>query len=921
MLLTIFPIFSQSGSVLGTIKDEETGELLTGATIVIKGTTRGTISDFDGNYELSDIEAGETILVCSFVSYEPIEKKVRIISGESIKADFSLSSAQISLDEVQVTAKANRENETMLLLEQKNAAVITESIGALELSNKGVSNAADAATKITGVTRQEGTKTLNVRGLGDRYNTTTLNGLPLPSNNSERKNIDLSLFNTDIISHINIEKTFTPLLYGDFAGANINIVTKNLIGDKFFKINVKGGINTSLFETDNFYLQNGPDMFGFYKENLPDVNSIDNERKYDFRNSLNPLEKNIIPDLGLGISGGNSYILRNSNKLNLYYTASFDSEQSFTDRIDRVVSGSDLPLNDLKGEEFNYTTQTTGMLNLNYSAKKAEIYFNSLILNSTEQTFTNIKGKIRDVGDEALRRNAEFTRNFVIVNQLLGDHSLNNNTEIHWALAYNNVTNSVPDRFRTTFTEYDPSTNIGRFDTEAAGINYRYFQSFKDDEYASNIIFEKNIGKPVNEKTKHKAKLSFGYSGRYKLRSFESNQFDHAIYVMDENNRIVPIEIDVDHIDNYINNDNFLNDNFRVNVVRVNDDVSGFTYDGTIFINALFGALEYNISSKLMILLGGRIENVYQEIRYISNQTGPTEKSSDFNEMTFLPSLAMRYSLNEKNNLRFTSSKTYTLPQLQEMPLIVFDGITDRTYGNPWLYPSTVYNAELKWEMFPKANELFSVSAFGKYIEDPINKFVTFGFLNEYVNANTGDWAYVYGIELDLKKDVLNVENGDRAQKIFVTGNITYMNTEQELNSRKIIAETDNTFYSTFQVDKEILQGAAPLIYNASIGHNLGWKNNEFSITSVLIYNYVSERLFAIGHSSLGNRMDQPINTLDIVFKTHLKNFDIGFKAKNLLNQQVDRIQENQAQDWLVYSYKKGISFSLQVSYKIKNNN
>ena len=270
ILVTVNMIFAftQQGMLKGKVTDAETGEELIGAAIIIKGTTKGTITDFDGNYILEDMNAGQLTIVCSYISYDTKEADFTILNNQTSNLNFKLQSSEVSLEEVKVVGRKNRESENLLLIEQKEATVAVESIGAKELSAKGASDAEDAATKITGVAKQEGAKTLNIRGLGDRYNSTTLNGLPLPSNNAETKNIDLKLFTTDIIEYISVEKIFTSNLYADFAGANVNISSKKFLGRPFLEIELKTGTNTGIFNADKYFLQDGPGFWGFN-----DVNS------------------------------------------------------------------------------------------------------------------------------------------------------------------------------------------------------------------------------------------------------------------------------------------------------------------------------------------------------------------------------------------------------------------------------------------------------------------------------------------------------------------------------------------------------------------------------------------------------------------------------------------------------------------------
>ena len=244
--------FAQSkGTVTGTLTDKEADNTtLPFANAVIKGTSIGVTTDENGKYELS-IDPGTYTLVFSFLGYENAEATFTVAAGETITINKTLGSGSYTLQDVVVQAQAiSREKETALLLDQKNAAIITQSIGAQELSRKGVSDAAGAVTKVTGVSKQEGSSGIFVRGLGDRYNSTTLNGLPLPSNEPTNKNVALDIFSTDVIQAVGISKTYNPDIYGDVGGANINIVSKEHTGKTKFNVEVGSGLNNNAFNSD-----------------------------------------------------------------------------------------------------------------------------------------------------------------------------------------------------------------------------------------------------------------------------------------------------------------------------------------------------------------------------------------------------------------------------------------------------------------------------------------------------------------------------------------------------------------------------------------------------------------------------------------------------------------------------------------------
>src|SRR5690554_5643447 len=246
LFLMIFCLFSgaisvaQSNSITGKLIDiEYNNEPLAFANVFIKGTEKGVTSDIDGLYSLENIAPGTYTIVYSFVGYKTVElPNVEIEANEVMVIDVPMEPSAAALDEVVIRTVTRRESEVALLLDRKNAVEVRQAIGAEELSKKGISNVSAAVAKTVGITKQEGSNSIYVRGLGDRYNSTSINNLPVPSNDPEKKNIELDIFTTDIVEHISIDKVYGNHISGDFAGGNVNIVSKDYTGSGFLKVEV-----------------------------------------------------------------------------------------------------------------------------------------------------------------------------------------------------------------------------------------------------------------------------------------------------------------------------------------------------------------------------------------------------------------------------------------------------------------------------------------------------------------------------------------------------------------------------------------------------------------------------------------------------------------------------------------------------------
>ncbi|HJY12116.1 MAG TPA: carboxypeptidase-like regulatory domain-containing protein, partial [Flavobacterium sp.] len=246
LLFTLFictiSIAQNKGTISGSLTDKESNnQPLPFANVLLKGTNISANTDIDGKYSLS-VNPGTYTIIFSFVGYESVEKPVTVKANETVTLDQVLSSGGYTLKDVVVKSTANKEKETALLLDQKNAVVIKQSIGAQEMSRKGVSDVEEGLTKITGITKV-GSRGLFVRGLEDRYNNLLINDLAAPTNNPFSKIVPLDLFPTNIVGVIDVYKTFNPNIYGDFAGGTFNIQTSKPT-KSITKINIGAGYTT-----------------------------------------------------------------------------------------------------------------------------------------------------------------------------------------------------------------------------------------------------------------------------------------------------------------------------------------------------------------------------------------------------------------------------------------------------------------------------------------------------------------------------------------------------------------------------------------------------------------------------------------------------------------------------------------------------
>lgn len=904
LLVTVLG-FAQKGTITGTLTDKDlNNESLPFANVVVKGTNIGVTTDETGKYTLS-IEAGTHTLQFSFLGYETIEEKVEVKAGETVTVNKALGSGSYQLKDVVIQNTTSREKETALLLEQKKATEIKQSIGAQEMSRKGVSDVATAVTKTTGITKQEGSGSLFVRGLGDRYNSTTMNGLPVPSNDPEKKNMNLEIFSTDIVESVSIDKVYSSKLFGDFAGGNVDIVSKDYKGKGFIKVDIGSKVNTNALAEDNFYLQKGYNSFGFGTATIPN-NPLNS---YGF-NTLQLESQNPIAG-SFGISGGKNFEVGAEGKLNFYATANYSNEyNSITDGSVKSINGAGVTAKDF--EEYtgmSYTSSFTGMGNVGYKINaNHKINFNTVFINSSTLSKKEYAGYFVDGAEDSngfIRRN-KYDKNTLWINQLLGDHKLTDRSKLNWGVSYSTITGDQPDRNQTMANLFPQGYVLL---SQAASNNHRYFQKLEENEIAANISVDYKFRK--NADGDYNGKFTLGYSAKMKQRDFEATQFNFKV-----NNSHLADVVDINNLDAFFNQQNYNNDFFEISTFRGGGSTPNATnpqyYKGDLFVNGGYLNTEYK-TKKLTAFLGLRTEYLLQKTEW-NTSLAPSGDKDELDKIAFLPSLTLKYELNEKQNLRFAFSKTYTFPQFKETIPFIYEEVDEVKFGNRDLYESDDYNFDLKWEFFPKNEEIISVGAFGKYIQNPINEVTILSSTNDISFLNSGDYGYVAGAELEYRKVLFNL--GETNTNKFSTGiNLSYLYSNQELDEEKVRRETD--LEADFTETESRLTGASDLLLNADISFLKEWNNKEGNLNATLAFTQFSDRVYAIGTNGRGNQVDKAFGSLDFITKVKLnKNLGFGLIARNLLNPAIERVQENANGDVTVLSYKKGITASLGVSYQ-----
>ena len=923
--------FAQKTTISGVVSDKDLkGEPLPFANVSIKGKSIGTTTDIDGKYTL-EVPAGNHTVVFSFLGYETKEIQFTIAQGESKTINETIGTGSVTLEDVVIKSTVNREKESALLLEQKKAVEIKQSIGAQEMSRKGVSDVEEGLTKITGIAKVDG-RGLFVRGLEDRYNNLLINDLQAPSNSPFKKIIPTDLFPTDIVGVLNVYKTFNPNISGDFAGATINIETsqpKNSItkiSSGFSYVTNNNGQDFLLSEdantTQGFFGLNGddkvlPSYFGSKPSGV--IMTSTQYAKYNNKTNWNADKSSSPINTSLGFLHANK-VKVGENNLSYIVSANQDNAYVIRKGVERTFNfGQGNYDNNLYTTSYDYKTTVSGLASVKYKANRFGIALNSFLLRATSSKIEDQLGYTNSLANNPnmLIRMNQLEETQYWNNQILGNYDLTEDKKhtLKGGFSFVKTKFGQPDR-KFTIGELTGENQV----TGSFGGNnlIRQYLDIAGDRFFSGML-EYNVKLNTTENGKDN-KLSVGYNG------FSNEEISSYRFVFGKPNSsgLPQYTTNLNEIDAVIS-DAVQNGNIRFTETS-NQDYKSKLYQN---VQSGYANLFWNFGEKWEVNGGVRVEKSLREIKFrnfSSTFNTPFLKFSD-DKIDLLPSVNTKYSINDKSNLRFAASKTITRPASAELlPIEYLNADGTVVLGNfplartmnlskdRWqsLKNSDNLNFDLKYEIFPKENEMLAIGLFGKHLKNPIERLFiqsasSGGQITTFDNSKS---ATIFGAELEL---LLQLKRITPVLDKFTFGfNTSLMKTKVTVDKEYNPAENSKT---------RKLQGAADWVINSDLKYEFQF-NEEMKNTMTLVYGVTGERIYAVGTSGLDHIYEKPFQKLDFVWSSKLsKNLEAKLSIDNILNPNFKRAMGDESKvtiyenDLTVRQYKKGTGFGLTIGY------
>jgi outer membrane receptor protein involved in Fe transport len=875
--LITLPLQAQAtGRVVGRVVDAEQGNPISGAQLEVIGTTLNATTALDGRYAIQGVPTGPVSIRARMIGFAPkLVTGVSVPTGGTVLQDIALTATAVQLAEIAVTAEAERGTVNRALDEQRNAINIVNSVSAEQIARSPDSDAGQAVQRVSGVTVQEG-KYVFVRGLGERYTTTSLNGARIPSPEPERKVVPLDLFPSGLLEGIITSKTFTPDQPGDFSGAQVNLKTREFPATRVLSFSMSAGLNDAATGRNVFKAPTvGTEWAGFPGEEreLPDpIRSAGNlsgvsQDQADqfvgmFRNAWSARNGNGSANGGLGASLGGEGIFGQP----VGYLGSFNYSygQEIRDEETRGLVVCDAldcsqvrPFNMYTGSSARNSVLWGGLLNLSTRlGSSSKISLNNTYSRTSENEGSFLQGdneEFRQFGQLQITR-LTFTARSVRSHQLQGEHLLGDRNFIDWSVGHSDVQRDEPDRSDLAYGTADPATGapVAPYWVGTPRSAIRTFSQIDESgwDLGGNVrrLFG-SLSRPITVKV----------GGAYRRVSRDADTRAYNI-----NNRTLS-QAELTASPEAIFDGSYAEQGRLLLFANANAG----RYEARDQIVAGFAQAEVPLSERLQLVGGARLENwrLDVETRSVSGAIVPARPR----QTDVLPALGLTYRLTDDQNFRLSASQTLARPEYRELsPVPYFEQIgLLTTFGNPDLERTLIQNLDARWEWFPRSGEVVSLGVFAKWFDQPIERVIipqSGTLANSFVNA---DGANNYGIELEVRKGLDVLADGLAPFSVFA--NTTLMKSDIDLGANA--AGLTNV--------SRPMAGQSEYVVNAGLTYTGG----SGALSGTLLYNVTGRRVFEAGAGGLPDSYEEARHLVDVSLHFPIAGSLSGrADGKNLLN-------------------------------------
>ena len=822
--------------------------------------------------------------------------------------DIGLSAAAVQLAEISVEAEAERGSVNRALEQQRNATNIISSVSSEQISRTPDSDAGQAVQRVSGVTVQDG-KYVFVRGLGERYTTTSLNGARIPSPEPERKVVPLDLFPSELLEGITTSKTFTPDQPGDFSGAQVDLKTREFPAGRVFTMSSSIGVNTAVTGHE---LPRAPRTGTEWRgaagseRQLPDavpeteqLAAMTQAERIPVINSFRDVWSGLTHDAGpngsLGLTlGGEDPVFGQPigyiGSFSYSYSRETRRNESRASAFPGPTPEQATPVNRYTGSTGRGSVLWGGLFNLSTRVgASTKLSLNNSLTRSADNEATRLAGFYEQNALNLDLTRLTFVERTVLSSQILGEHLLSQRNLVDWAFTASGVKRDEPDRSDLIYVAQDDGSGnlVPQFWWGANRSADRTFSSIDENGFEGATNYQLSLGELSTPTW-----VKVGIMGRWIDRDADSRIYNLTTQSLSEVERRASAEEIFS---------GYYADQGRLSLTPGNS--GRYTAEDRLYSG--YVQADVPVTSKLRILGGARVEGSEITVntvlfRGIQDSLVPSQlKNTDV-----LPALGITYFLNDDQQIRLSATQTLSRPEYRELsPVEYYDVLGgQRLFGNPDLKRALIQNYDARWEWYPRPGETISLGAFYKRFKDPIERILVQnadGFSPDitFANANGAD---NYGVELEARKRLDLLSEGLRRFTLFT--NVTLMQSEIDVGNEGLSSLTNPT---------RPMAGQSEYVVNAGLGY--GSDDGDWAAT--VLYNVAGRRLVEAGISPLPDTYEEERHLVDLSVQFPVAGSLSGkFDAKNLLNEPVQYFQGPVERQF----YETGTIFTMGFKWELR---
>ncbi|SFB87036.1 TonB-dependent receptor [Microbulbifer thermotolerans] len=876
-----------------------------------------------------------------------------------VEMDNVLSPQAQQIEEVMVQGRL-RDSAELLINERLEEEVVTDILGSEMIGRVGDSTVAAALRRVSGLSLVND-KFVYVRGLGERYSSTTLNGAAVPSPDLTRNVIPLDIFPTSVVDSLAVQKSYSADQAASFGGGNVDIRTKGIPDALTYSLELGTGFNTEtegdvltydggdddVFGTDDgtralpselatalqrfkgslgvseirTTLESEGNEYGSPQEAIAAAQALNRELALSLNRDIAIEEESSSPDSDVKASVGNRFYIGDSWELGFLAGGSYKSRWREEERIKRSYGFPEERID--TQNKSTYSVDLSGNLNLGLRyADEHEVSTTSLYLRNTddETAIRDYFNENREVSDG--RGFREYTIKYeerdLLLHQAKGRHSLGPETKalfgsyldwvpeelvLEWFYSDATAETSIPNEVSVSADTITKENGEAISSTVSVGVNSSGFRFTELEDEVTSYGWSAMVPMEFSSST---LELSGGFSRTEKGRTYKETEFRlGALSVADPDS--LSGSLDQVFSDKQITDPN---NNYVFDRAGTNNQ----SYIAATTTDAAFGKVDWTLNETWRIAAGARWED-YSQVALDWNPYGysiddpqitmdvEALKNATFTEDAVYPSLSLTYMGSlwaETFQLRFAASKTAVRPDLREITdAIYIDPITDeQVKGNPNVRPSEINNYDVRAEWFFDNGDNLTVSVYYKDIADPIEFFeLASSDTNVAREIINAESGEITGVEIEGLKTLEFL--GGIMDSFFVQGNITLQDSELVAGS-EADAPTNPVREMT---------GASEYVVNMLVGFD----SPDGAHAATLGYNVFGERLYLAGRNGAPDAFEQPFHSLDLTYSWYpTQEITVKAKIQNLLDEAV----EIERSDVIVFEEKPGQSFMLSAQYK-----